>query len=237
MQQPGVKEQTGQVIDLRSLSNEQIEKELERRKVEEKESKRRQREKYESDRNILVSRLVRDAKNMEEVMSGFKQKCLNDLNGFRDYANFYGDIKKSSLGGFSLRNSNTQEVVSLDRNRVPEYDERASMAESLLKEFLEDKIKRRDLQTFRTISALLEKNKKGDFTPARISSLLKIKDNYDDERWQKAMQLFEESFSVRDISYSVSFYTKDAMGKDQAVCLTFASIPVDANKESGEQDA
>jgi hypothetical protein len=40
------------------------------------------------------------------------------------------------------------------------------------------------------------------------------------------MELFEESFRIREIGYSVSFYKKDAMEKDQSITLTFASIPV-----------
>jgi hypothetical protein len=63
-----------------------------------------------------------------------------------------------------------------------------------------------------------------------------VKDNYDDPRWQKAIELFEESFRIREISYSVSFYRKDSMQKDQAIVLTFASIPVNFFRaEEGEQ--
>lgn len=219
-------------IDLSGLSAADLEKELSRRKQQEKENKRIAKEQYESDRDKLVSEMVMLASHLESAMSEFKANCVKDLNTFRERAYKYGDIRSNSKGGFLLRNSKTQEVVSLDRNTIPTYDERSSFAEQLLKEFLEEKVKKRDLQTFRTISALLEKNKRGDYTPSRIAALLKIRDNYSDEKWQKAMSLFEESFQVRDISYSVSFYRKDAMGKDKALCLTFASLPVDEEQKA-----
>jgi hypothetical protein len=222
-------------VDLSTLSADDLEKELSRRKQQDKENKRLAREKYESDRDALVTELVALAANLEIAMAEFKGNCIKDLNTFRERALNYGDIRSNSKGGFLLRNSITQEVVSLDRNTIPEYDERASLAEQLLKDFLQEKVKKKDQQTFRTISALLEKNKRGDYTPGRIAALLKIRDNYNDEKWQKAMSLFEESFQVRDISYSVSFYRKDAMGKDKALCLTFASLPVDEEEKTEEK--
>jgi hypothetical protein len=222
-------------IDLSALSAEDLEKELSRRKQEERENKRLSREKYEADRDSLVTELVLLASNLEGAMADFKKSCIKDLNTFRERALKYGDIRSNSKGGFLLRNSVTGEVVSLDRNTVPEYDERASLAEQLLKEFLQEKVKKKDLQAYRTVAALLEKNKKGDYTPGRIAALLKIRDNYPDEKWQKAMSLFEESFQVREISYSVSFYRKDAMGKDKALCLTFASLPVDEENNTEEK--
>lgn len=213
-------------IDLSSLSACELEALLQQKKKEEREARARAREIYEQQRDELVSELVQRAQVLHMQMRDFKQYAIDRLEEFRETANLYGDIRRNSKGGFSLRHRRTQEMVSLDRNSVPEYDERAALAETLIKEFLEDKVKKRDLPTYRTIMALMERNKQGDLTVSRIASLLKVKDNYDDERWMKAMELFEESFRIREISYSVSFYNKDNMQKDKAITLTFASIPV-----------
>jgi hypothetical protein len=222
-------------IDLSALSAEDLKKELARRESEDKEKRRRAREHYENEKDSLVKDLMAEAKVLEAQMKDFKTRALTRLNAFKELAQEYGGIRSNSKGGFSLRHSESQEMVSLDRNTFPEYDERASLAEGLLKEFLEDTIKKHDKRTYRTVSALIEKNKKGDYRPAQIADLLKIKDNYDDARWIKALQLFEESFQVRDISYSVSFYRKNTLQKDQALCLTFASIPVDETEEKAAE--
>ena len=213
-------------IDLSGLTSAELEAILVERKKEERIAKLKARESYEAGRDMLVEQLVARAKVLNDQMRDFKQYAIDQLEAFRETANDYGDIRKNSKGGFSLRHRHTGEMVSLDRNSIPEYDERASSAESLLKEFLEDKIKKRDLSTYRTIMALMQRNKQGDLTPSRIASLISVKDNYDDPRWQKAIELFEESFRIREISYSVSFYRKDSLQKDQAIVLTFASISV-----------
>lgn len=213
-------------IDINSLTTAQLEAMLADKRKAEREAKVKARAAYELERDKMVTQLVARAKVLNAQMRDFKQYAMEKLEEFRDTANEYGDIRSNSKGGFSLRHRETGEMVSLDRNSIPEYDERAAMAEGLLKEFLELKVKKKDLATYRTIMALMERNKQGDLTPSRIASLLKVRDNYEDERWQKAMQLFEESFRIREISYSVSFFRKDGMQKDQAIVLTFASIPV-----------
>lgn len=221
---------------LENLTVEQLEAALQEKKKAEKAEKLKAKQQYESIRDSLVSELVIEASALNATMSTFKKTALRLINDFRDKAHEYGDIRKNSKGGFSLRNSKTGEMVSLDRNTVPEYDERSTMAEQLIKDFLEDKVKKKDLQSYRLVMTLLEKNKRGDLTPSRVASLLKIKDNYDDHRWIKAMELFEESFNFRDISYSVSFFTKDEMGKDRAIVLTFSSIPVISSNEQNTSE-
>lgn len=213
-------------IDLSKIPTSELEAYLAEKKKQERAEKVKRRKHYEATRDTLTAQLVARAAVLNAQMRDFKQYAIDALEEFREMANEYGEIRKNSKGGFSLRHQESGEMVSLDRNSVPEYDERASMAEELLKEFLEDKIKKRDLQTYRTINALMARNKQGDLIPSRIASLISIKDNYDDPRWHKAIQLYEESFRIREISYSVSFYRKDSMQKDQAIVLTFASIPV-----------
>ncbi len=226
-------------VNLNELSAEQLlelEQQIEARKKQERTAKIKAREAYEANRDALVADLVKEAKQLNEKMAMFKSRAIRFMEEFKEMANEYGDIKSSSKGGFSLRHSVTQEMVSFDRNATPEYDERAASAEELLKEFLEDTIKTRDVPTYRTITALMAKNKAGDFTPSRIGALLTVRDNYTDSRWVKAMELFEESFRVRDISYNVSFFAKDGMGKDQPIKLTFASLPVTFKMESNERN-
>lgn len=222
-------------IDLLQMSTEQLEAALLEKKAKERQDALKKREEYEERRNALVFRRIKQARRLSLLLNEFKRETLEELEAFSKEANMYGDIRSNSKGGFGLRHSETGEKVSLDRNVVSEYDERAAMAETLIKEFLEDKVKKRDVPTFKTINALLSKNKSGDFTPSQVARLLSIRDNYTDERWVKAIKLFEESYQVREISYSVSFFEKDGMNKDTPILLSFAAIPVEAVLEEKEE--
>lgn len=224
-------------IDLEKMSASELEALLKQKRKEEREKRMREHESYEVKRDKLVSELMSRAKTIHSLMRDFKVFAIKSLKEFREIADSYGDIRSNSKGGFSLRHRETQEVVSLDRNVVAEYDERAAIAEQHIKDFLLDKVKKRNLATYRTITALLVRNKMGDFTTSRIASLLSIKDNYDDERWIKAMELFEKSFRIREKSYSVSFYKKNSMQKDESIPLSFSAISIDDDSEGNTETA
>lgn len=223
-------------IDLSKLSAEELEAALATKKEEARKEAVRQRALYEMHRDEIVTRRVKQARRLAKILKEFKKETLKEIEDFREKANAYGDIRSTSKGGFSLRNSETGERLSLDRNVDVEYDERADMAEDLIKDFLQDKVKKRDQSDYNAISALLQRNKAGKFSPASIGKFLSIRDNYDDERWIKAMTLFEESYQVREISYSVSFYEKNTMAKDTALVLNFASIAIDEDEDESENE-
>lgn len=207
------------------LTDEELEELLRKRKEEKREKIRLARMSYEATRDNLVKDLAAKAQKLHEQMVALKNESIARLEEFRLTAQEYGDIRSNSKGGFSLRTSDQSLMISYDRNTRSEYDERANLAEELLKEFLEDKVKSRDKKAYRTIMSLLTSNAKtGQFNPTSVNSLLSIQDNYDDDRWKRAMKLFMESYSTLFISMSVSFYKKNSQDKDELIPLTFASL-------------
>lgn len=210
---------------LKQLTDEELDALLEKRRQEKKEAERLARQSYEELRDALVREFVHKAIKLNRDMVALKNEVITRIEEFRQAAQQYGDIRSNSKGGFGLRTSDGNFLLSYERNTKSYYDERAQLAEELLKEFLEDKVKKRDLKAYRTIISLLTRNKKtGDFNPVSINSLMTIQDNYDDERWHRAMKLFRESYQNTLISMSVSFYRKDDQNKDQLIPLTFASL-------------
>lgn len=218
---------TTQKIDLSQLDSAQLEAALKERKKLEAQERANMKEQYESERDILVTQMVESAEKVKDVLQTFKMECYESFEQFRERANEYGDIRSNSKGGFSLRSNDGNMLARLERNVIHEFDERADLALDLIKDFLETTIKKRDLKTHRVISSLLQRNKSGDLKPERVASFLEIKDNYDDERWVKAMRLLEESYRPREVSWNVAFYRKDKLGKDQPIVLTFSSLPIE----------
>lgn len=215
---------TPPVIDLTKLSSTELKKLLAEAEKQERIEKETRRKDYESKRNKKVNSMVALARTLNERLVRFKKIAFDEMEALKELANEYGDIRKGSKGGFSLRNEDGTKMVVLRRNVVTEYDERADLALGQIREFLNETIKKKDMQTYRTISVLLEKNKAGDLNPSRVADLLKIKDNYEDERWKKAMELLVESYREREVSYNLEFYQKDEQGKDQMVSLNLSSI-------------
>lgn len=213
-------------LDLSKLSNEELAAELAKREGQKKAAAIRLKEVYEHDRNELVEFLVASAKSLHTEMVVFKNIAIEALEAFYDKAKAYGEVRSNSKGGFGLRSSDGLHRVVLERNTKVEYDERANLAEKLIREFLADMVKKRDQKAYEIITQLLQRGKDGNFNPAAVAALIKWEDSYDDERWAKAMQLFKESHNIIVIGMNVSFYRKNGEDKDEAISLTFSSIPV-----------
>ncbi len=213
--------------DLKSMSSEELKKLLAEKEKEERKEYQRKREKYEKRRNALVLNIHGKAVELHHEMKQVKSKMIKAILDFKREAEKYADIRKDSKGGFSLRSADGNKKIVYERNVRSEYDERAKEAEELIKDFLADKIKKKDLSSYKLISGLMQRNKAGDYSPALIAKLLKHENDFNDDRWSKAMELFKESYREVDVSYSVSFFEKDNMGKDRHISLTFSSIPIE----------
>jgi len=209
------------VSHLSSKDLEKLWKETKRRERLEKEKKKKQ---YEELRDSLVAYMVTNAIDLHTQLKEFKKECHNKFEAFRQHALEYGEIRSDSKGGYSLRTADNKMLARLERNVVHEYDERADLALGLLREFLEEKVKKKSLAAYQTIITLIEKNKSGDLKPELMAKLAKIRNSWQDEKWHKALDLLEESYREREVSYNVSFFLKDELGKDQPVVLTFSSL-------------
>ena len=216
---------------LEQLDTKELERLLKEKKKLEKREYERKKRNYEDYRDKMIRELIEEAKRLHNELKAFKQKTFIKLLKFKQYAMKYGDIKKSSKGGFSLRTKDGRLMVKLERNLKNEFDERAELAVQLIQDFLKDKVYKRDRVVYDMIMQLLARNKRGDLNIARVWQLLQMREKFDDPRWVKAMQLMEEAYMNRPVSYSLSFYEKDPVTeKDELLSLSLPSIPVDLSE-------
>lgn len=223
-------------IDYSNISSKELEKLLaEKRKDEEKE-RQRLRGIYEKDRDTMIVSLSNTAQEVSKTLRIFKTQVFKEIEKFQKLAKEYGDIRSNSKGGFSLRTTDGIFKVVYERNIINEFDERADMALSLIKDYLENSVKKRDLKSYKIISTLLTRNKAGDLNVSRVIQLLDLRSEFDDERWLKAMQLLEESYRNRPIAYGVSFYTLNKKtGKDELIPLSFSSVDLIEEKTGKDE--
>ncbi len=224
-----------QEIDLTKLSAKELKQLLKKKEAQERKEYEEKKRKYEEYRDKMVIEIIKEAERINKELEGFKTRVFKELDKFRKYAEKYGDIKKSSKGGFGLRTSDGKYLVRLKRDSVIEFDERADLAMSLIHDFLKDKIYKKDRKAYEIIMGLLARNKKGDLDIRRVLILLKMKNQYDDERWNKAIKLLEESTTNRQISYGLVFYKRDeTTGKDEPISLSLPTIKIKENQEKTE---
>ncbi len=224
-------------VNLTQMSAAELEKLLAQKRKEELEERKRKQKEYEEERDDMIEELIKKAQIINELLKEFKTECFVKIQGFKQKAEEYGEIRKTSKGGYGLRNKRGNYMVKYERNMVNEFDERADMGLELIGEFLKDKVKKRDQQMYMLVSKLLTRNKAGDLNVSRVIQLIDLRNEFDDERWLKGIQLLEESYRDRQVSYGISFYEKNEItGKDEQLLLNFTAIKLDIEDGSDREE-
>lgn len=216
---------TQDVVDITKLSTQELEQLLKKRKATEAKRLEKERAEYEADRDKKVFDMLITAKNLSRELAEFKQYCHIEMDKQSIKLTEYGKIRSNSKGGFMLKNGDDTLRVTRRRDTEPSWDERAVKGESLIKDFLADTIKKKDLKLYEILIGFLERNQNGDLEYSRVMDLYKHEEKYDDPRWREGLRLMKESFSNHFKAYGYEFKMRnEATGKWENVLLNFSSL-------------
>ena len=216
-------EQT-QNIDLSKLSADQLEEALKERRSAEKAIYDKNRTEYLEQKDSTVLDLISQANEIHEKVKAFKSDLhvLFELHAEK-LAN-YSMITKQSKGGFSLVHTSQNFKVTRTRSLKPNWDERSHKALELIKDFLEDVVKKIDPNLFEILIDFIQKNKEGDLEYSKVMMLISHKDKFEDKRWNSGLNLLVESYSNSFRGYGYVFYTKDEQQQWSPIDINFSSI-------------
>lgn len=213
-----------QTIDISQLTTKELEAMLKKKKEQENNKLLAEKNRYEKDRDEKIFAITNTAQALFKELSEFKNYCHIELEKQAVALEGYGKIRSNSKGGFSITNTEDTMRVTRRRDTEPVWDERSTKATDLIKEFLGDAIKKRDLKMYEILMSFLERNAKGDMEYARVMDLYKHEDKFDDPRWKEGLRLIKESFSNHLKGFGYEFKIKDESGKWQNLLLNFSGV-------------
>ncbi len=196
---------------------------LKKKKAKERAKREKERTKYEAKKDSVVNELFSEGQRLSNELAAFKEKVHMHMNDMHDALKNYGEIKKTSKGGFTLANKDKSKQIKRTRDTKPTWDERADKGIALIKEFLYDTVKKRDLKIFEILISFLEKNSAGDLEYKRVMQLLHHEDKYEDNRWKEGLKLLKESHQNILQAYGYYFISQNAEQK-QHLQLNFSAI-------------
>lgn len=209
---------------LENLSTADLEALLSKKRIADKIALKKQQDRYVKNRDNVVSELSEEAKELGLALARFKSKVHAVMNDQADQLANYGKIRGNSKGGFAITDSGSNLRIVRRRDTEPTWDERASKAVDLIKEFLGDTIKKRDVKLYEILIKFLEKNKKGDLEYAAVFGLMEHEDKFDDPRWLEGLRLLKESYSISLKCFGYEFKSKNDFGKWDTMVLNFSSL-------------
>lgn len=202
----------------------ELEAMLKQKKAAQTKALEKARSEYEKGRDEMVSKVLTTARVLFTELSEFKTFCHIEMDKQAVKLAEYGEIRSNSKGGFSVTNSDDSMKVTRKRDTEPAWDERAGKAVELIKDFLGDTIKKRDVQLYTILMGFLEKNKAGDLEYSDVMNLYKHENEFNDPRWKEGLKLIKESFSNHLKGYGYEFKVKGEDGKWQKLYLNFSSL-------------
>jgi hypothetical protein len=211
-------------IDISKLSVSELEAYLKKKKEKEAKQLAQEKETYERERDENIFKIITTAKTLFKELGEFKQYCHIEMDNQANKLANYGKIRGNSKGGFSVSDRNDTMKVTRRRDTEPVWDERSTKAIELIKEFLGDAIKKRDLDMYEILMGFLERNEKGDLEYARVMDLYKHEAKFDDERWKEGLRLIKESFSNHLKGFGYEFKFRNDEGKWENILLNFSSL-------------
>lgn len=206
------------------MSTEELEALLAQKKQGEQAALQKEKEQYEIDRNKAVNSLSKVAEEVSGILENFNREAREMMEEQKMALEKYGKIRANSKGGFQLVSADGQYKVVYQYKSISSYDERADKAEALLKDFLNDIIKKKDKDMHEIIMSLLERNGKGQLEYSRVQTIYKHENKYSDPRWVEAIKLFKESFTVTDSKMQIYFHKKNENGAYELINLNFSSL-------------
>ncbi len=215
---------TAPAVSTNELSTKELEALLASRKQAEKKQREAERKDYEKGKDTTIEALFDEAEELALATARFKNKCHVVMQAQHEKLSQYGGIRSNSKGGFELTHSNGAKAVKRRRDTDPTWDERATKAVELIKDFLGDTVKKRDAELHDILMEFIERNDKGDLEFAKVMNLFKHQDKFSDTRWVNGLQLIKESYSQSFKAYGYEFKRKNNAGKWEALTVNFSSL-------------
>jgi hypothetical protein len=211
--------------EAKDLTTSELEALLKNRRDSEAKKLEKEKEAYEKNRDTVVTNIFTTANVLFKELGEFKQYCHIEMDNQAKKLAEYGKIRGNSKGGFTVSNSDDTMRITRRRDTEPSWDERATKAVELIKDFLGDTIKKKDVDLYEILMGFLEKNQKGELEYSSVMDLYKYESKYDDERWKEGLRLIKQSFSNHLKGFGYEFKYKDIeTGKWQNIILNFSSI-------------
>lgn len=170
----------------------------------------------------MIENLGNAAMLLSDEISAFKKKSNSQVEDYfaillQDY-NI--DAKSKSVkGNITLENFSSTFKVTLSVSESLQFDERIQVAKSLVDEFLIDETKGASPTIQTLITKAFEVDKKGNIDAKKIFALKQY--DIQDERWNKAMNIIDESKKVAFTRSYIRFY------KRQSTDQEWTLIPLD----------
>jgi len=214
---------TTSIKDLSPEEREKLIAELRKEEAADLKKKEIAKKNYVKQRDQRVRKLCSTAQAKTNELQKFKAFSAEVMDELHAELSNYGEIKKSSKGGFQVITSDGQFKAVRTRDTDPKWDERSIKGISILRDFLEHKTAG-DPKILGMFMDFLARNEAGDLEYSKVMMFLQHQDAFPDEEWKEGLRLLREGYSIDFKKFSFEFYIKNDEGRWTRIPLNFSQL-------------
>ena len=174
-------------------------------------------------RDEQVKKMIRAAKQLQEVMQHKKQALFTDFRDFLDlsaaeYDTEYGGKK----GNVSLPSFDGKYKVKIAIQDHIVFDERLQVAQNLIHECISEWGASSAKEIMTLVNDAFQVDKEGKVSTSRVLGLRRH--NFEHPKWERAMEAIADAMQVTSSTEYMRFYERDAEGKYHQIPLDFSKV-------------
>lgn len=184
-------------------------------------------EEYENATEETIIAVVDLASNLSDTMRTVKDKITAIVDKHRQKLAEYTALTNANKleRSFKLVSKNKLLKIEYAVQERFSFDERGDQAEQLVREVITEMANDKAKEAFGVVLSLLERSREGKLDPRQIQKLKKHKELIPDERFQRAMDLFDEAYrSDNTVPYIRAYVRSSTEEKWRMIELNFSSI-------------
>jgi hypothetical protein len=214
---------TTSIKDMTPEQREKLREELRKEEAADLKRKEAARRGYVKLRDQRVRKLCVKAQAQTQQLQEFKSQAAEFMEELHAELSNYGEIKKSSKGGFQVITSDGKFKAVRTRDTDPKWDERSIKGIAILRDFLENKVTG-DPKILEMFMDFLARNEAGDLEYSKVMMFLQYQDKFPDEEWKEGLRLLREGYSVDFKKFAFEFYMRNDEGRWVRIPLNFSQL-------------
>lgn len=211
------------MTDLSTLSAEDLQAELERRKSAEKSEREQIRKAFKKDKDDFVKHTASKFQQLHRELKELKEFTMSNANDLYERMYRMNDREPKDTKSFSLKNEADTMKVVVDRQDRFEFTEEAMVHINAIKDIFENKFAARHKGLYRILNGLLVKGSKGEYDPKLLAKARREVRELGDENLIAEFDKLDDCQRVTGTASYCRTYVREN-GKYKDVTLQFSAL-------------
>jgi len=178
-------------------------------------------------RDQLVMSIIKEGQKAEAAVAEFKLQAFQDIESFRTLsAERYGHVPGGNKGNVTLTSYNGKYRVVLARQDHPAFNEALNVAQSLIRECIDEWTAGSRDEVRLMIDHAFAPNAAGQVSVSKVMGLRQL--DIDHPKWKTAMEAIADSVTVVATRTYIRIYRRRADGEYDLIPLDGTSAIADA---------